>query len=321
AAVRRDPLAWLDRHLPVLLAVGTADVDPRLRATLAVRLNGHLAIRDAHEQRMRLFDSLGDLAGVPAELAARVWQCRFAAAAQHGDDPATLRRTAKRVLDAATEAGSETMMTSGRFQLALAAHRDGALAEAEESYREALAAGPRDQDSRAKALCGLGVVLRDAGRADEAVRVISRAVAELSPAASRVRAILLVDLATALADLADHSRAGAVLAEARRILVELGDELGSAHLAVVAARVHALRAEWPAATRCLALAATVAQRHSARELGHLVTQARAELAHRRGDRAGAAVLLARGIEDATATGDRLGLLRARRLLTSLGLPG
>ena len=319
AAVRRDPPGWLDRHLPVLLAVGTADVEPRLRATLAVRLNGHLAIRDAHEQRMRLFDSLGDLAGVPAELAARVWQSRFAAAAQHGDDPATLRTMAKHVVEAATAAGSETMARSGRFQLALAAHRDGALAEAEESYRQALAGA--GHDSRAKALCGLGVVLRDAGRAPEAVRVISEAVAELNPAASRVRAILLVDLATALADLGNHTHAGTTLDEARRIIDELGDELGSAHVAVVAARVHAQRAEWTDADREITLAATVARQHPAGELRHLVAHAEAELAHHRGDPAGAAALLARAIDDATTTGDRLSLLRAHRLNAALGPPG
>ena len=62
--------------------------------------------------------------------------------------------------------------TSEAIQIALAHHQAGRLAEAEQIYRQVLAADPR----HAPALHLLGLVALQAGRADVAVEFISQAI-------------------------------------------------------------------------------------------------------------------------------------------------
>jgi len=322
AAVESDPLRWLDHNLPVLVAVGATRADPELRAALVVRLNGYLAIRDAFEVRSHLLGSIGDIDHIPAELASRLWQCRFSASAQHGENPGVLRQMARDALEAATTAGSDALTVGALVQLGFAAYRDCAMAEAEQSYRHALTLidSNRGLRSRASVLCGLANVLRDDGRVDDALELFVEAATDSTRAGSRIQAIVLVDLATALLDVRDCDQAEARLQDAMQIIDEIGDELGSAHAAVVTARIHGLRAEWPQAQRRLTFAAEVGQRHRNAELLRLVVQARADIAYRQGDHIDAEALLAGCVRDAWLAGDKLTVLHVRRLRRTLGLP-
>jgi DNA-binding SARP family transcriptional activator/tetratricopeptide (TPR) repeat protein len=324
AGALADPGGWLDRELPALVAgvdAATRAGCPNLAAGLAVRANGILAVRDRREERIALLETAQRAVGEagPAGHRARLAHCLFGAYAQAGLPVGDLLAAAERSLATAEDSGDRTLRLGALVQVGYAAKAAGRLDRARAAYESALALlgpGPEEHGLRAKYLCGLGDVLREQGDAEAATGPLREALG-LEPAGSRIRAMILVDLANALVDLGGAGEAGGHLAEAERIVAGLGDELGLAHVRCAQARVAALGGDWPGSRRATDEAGRIFAEHADRLGAALVGTVAAEAAARRGDGGGAVRLLEHVLAEIDPRVDPLGTRRAAALLATV----
>lgn len=319
-----DPGAWLDRELPALVAGVHAAAragSPDLAAGLALRANGILAVRDRREERVALLEAAQRAVGEtgPAEQRARLTQSAFGAYAQAGHPVGELLTAAERSLAAAEDSGNRTLRLAALVQVGYAAKAAGRLDRARAAYESALGLlgpGPDEHGLRARYLCGLGDVLREQGDVAAAIEPLQQAL-EQEPAASRIRAMILVDLANALVDLRRAEEAGARLSEADRIVAGLGDDLGVANVRCAQARVSALGGDWSGSRRATDEAVRIFAEHGDRLGAALARTVVAETAARRGDGRGAVRLLEQVLAEIDPRVDPLGLRRASALLAAV----
>lgn len=263
-AVDADPMGWLDQEsAAVLAAVDSARRygRPELAGALALRMWGYLAVRDDQDTRAEIFGLALDavVRSDLTELEARLQIAQLAAMLHlnRGD----LRGQTERALRSARRSGSVILEVKALVMTGTAAQVAGDSARAESAQLQALELIDRNPGLSAErpvVLSGLGSAHHLAGDPVSAVAAFREA-CELEPRPTRKRAVLLVNLAEALADLGTGSArpASAALEEARAILSSMADDLGLAHVEIQSARVAVLDGDHDRAASRIAFAARV----------------------------------------------------------------
>lgn len=312
--------AWFEESLPLLraaCALAARTGAARHAATVAIRCNGYLALRDERVVR-------SDLLGTAREAALReglvdleaALDCDlFGAAAQDSTPPAQLRELADRCLDSANRLGLPQARATACRMAVIAATRNldndralAALAELDAIIQQ----NPGLERMRVNVLDGRIDVLLSLGRVGEALPLMRRAIG-LSPPASRQKAIRLVALCGALmetvpvtpaASADDLCEAIAVSREARQIVARTGDELGIGHLDIADAQIAIRARAFAEAESLLAEAADILARRPDPTGETRLRVAEAELQLANGRRAEARDTIQAAVRVFTAAGNR-----------------
>ncbi len=294
--------------------VADTDADP---ADLAIRLGLHLrdflTIRAHDEDREKVLRHVLDLITVDADpaLQVEVLHALFAALAQRQSFE-ELPAIAARQLAAARRAGDHVGEAGALTQAGWAAQSLDRFAEAAMWFdRAARLAEQRDDAlSLATARGQTGVVLRNAGRGEEADPLLAQMVEHVRAHGSpRSTCIWLVTRAEGLVDLGRLAEADALLTEAVSIAVGLDDGLGLAHCRLARATVLVRRGDAAAAAEQLAPALDVLDRHAAGGVDPEALRLRAEIAQRRGDDGLALELARQAVAVQQVRGARIELAR------------
>ena len=280
---------------------------------LGLHLRDFLTVRAYDEDRERVLRHLLDLltAEVDPALELDVLHALFAALAQRQSFE-ELPAIAARQLDAAHRAGDHVGEAGALTQAGWAAQALDRFAEAAMWFDRAarLAEQRQDPQSLATARGQMGVVLRNAGRSDEADPLLAQMVEHVrAHGAPRSTCIWLVTRAEGLVDLGRLVTAEALLAEARSIAVALDDRLGLAHCRLARATVLARGGRGRAAAEELAPALDVLDRHAASGADPEVLRLRAEIAELEDDDTLALELSRQAIAVQRARGARIELAR------------
>lgn len=323
AEVVASAAGWFDTEAAgVVAAIDSAlGADrPDLAAELALRINSHLHRRDDREVKVGTLTKVRDaLAGTDRpDLTARV-DLAMCTAIAIGEWPGSdLATAAERALAAASEMHWPSFEVSALNFIGHAAHRscdfDRAL-RANEQALQIIEAHPELDSKRAATLGNIGSVLRDCGEHSRALTMI-RSACKAHTGHIGILAVMLTNLADVLADLDAVDELSDVVVELQRLVAELRDPLGHAHVTVRAARLAIRRGDLGGAQSLLETAELAFAEHLDPHGASAMLLARAEAALVGGDVARARQLLAAGIEKADNDGYVLGAHRFRLLLRS-----
>ena len=320
---------WLDQEVAVLRAAVSqaARTNPLLAGMLALRLSGYLTVRDEREARQSVLEiaraAVRDT-GDPV-MEADLDRALFSAFAQWSAAPDVLSEIVERGLRAAEAGGRIGQQAALLVQRTWIAERRGDPKRSLQLLRELLDfidRNPEAEAIRPKALDQLAGALEGLGRTKEALP-LRREACRLSPAGTRILAIRWALLATTLLDdergRAHLAELGEVLARAREIVEELGDELGRATIDNHEARVRALAGDVSGAAELLDRAAVVFESRPDQWGGLMNEVGRAWLEVAAGRPAIARGILESRLRKATAAGEENEVIELRRQLTAVAL--
>lgn len=320
AAVAARPDEWLAVETAGAAAAVTRAVRahrPDLAARLALRLNGHLAIRDDRETRLEALDTARRAIAGWTDLEGRLDLAYCGALTQGGGSARELLAVAEHTVASVARLGRPGFEVSALSYLGHAANRlcdfDRAL-RAHERALELVDANPDLRHLRPFRLAHVGWVLVDMGETRRGVEVLRQA-RSLSGGPSRPRAIMLVALADGLAEIGAVEEMASVVGEARRIVTELDDPLGDAHVDCRAAWLALLSGDADEADRLLDSAEAAFADHPDVNGTVLLQRVRAEVLRACGRLDEAKAILQ---ATASAIGDEhpLGATLCRRVLAS-----
>lgn len=316
---------WLDLETPaIVVAVSRAAAlnEPELAATLALRLNGHLAVRHDRDARHAVLRIAREaIAGRTdlGELSARVELAIAGAMAQGDAFAAELRGQAERAVEAARRVDNPRLQVLSLAYLGHYLHWAGDIDAASRTYQaslDLLESRPELADLRSGELTNIATLRRDHGDLNGAIAMYREA-AGLAEDAPRRQAIILRNLAEALALAGLVDEMAEAVERADRLVTELGDELGKAHILTARARLVLLRGDTGDCRRLLAQAEDILERHPDFSGTQWITLYRAELELADGDPQRARQVLLDGIEQADAEGFPLAAWRCRQALNQI----
>lgn len=268
--IHQTPRKWLDAERASL----TTAVDQACQAglagiagALALRLSGFLALRnydDDWELTLRTATGCVRAHGQNDDVLIRLMSALFAVSLRRSRN-AELPDIAAEELALACRLGDRWAQVSALANAGWAARKRGRLAEAAGWLEQALATCDADTPTRlrTRAMHGLALVHREAGRPEPALPLAEQALAiERPQGRARITAICLINYAGALFDAGQLAAAEVALAEAREVSGHATDDLRATDIELTHAEIDVRRGRWQAAMSRLDRALALAEAHA-----------------------------------------------------------